>query len=117
MLTSLLETDRQCQGVFRGFLGAGEAICFGVDSIDVPFMKEAAVIFTFYTTGVLVFAYLAAFHVTETEYFNGEDDVIIPKHILAEHHITEELADEEKQPIEQKQPVEGHDAVVGDDKA
>ncbi|KAJ5979915.1 hypothetical protein N7481_007213 [Penicillium waksmanii] len=72
-------------GVFRGFLGAGEAICFGVDSLKVPFMKEAAVIFTFYTTGVLIFTYIATFHIKDTEYFNGEDDVVIPKHVLSEH--------------------------------
>jgi hypothetical protein len=51
----------------------------------VPYLKEAAVIFTFYTTGVLIFAYLAYFHITDTEYFKGEEDVIIPKHILEEH--------------------------------
>ncbi|KAJ5376292.1 hypothetical protein N7509_013178 [Penicillium cosmopolitanum] len=72
-------------GVFRGFLGAGEAICFGVDSLKVPFMKEAAVIFTFYTSGVLIFTYIATFHIKDTEYFNGEDDVVIPKHVLSEH--------------------------------
>ncbi|OJI99489.1 hypothetical protein ASPVEDRAFT_26301 [Aspergillus versicolor CBS 583.65] len=72
-------------GVFRGFLGAGEAICFGVDSIKVPYMKEAAVIFAFYTSGVLIFAFIAAFHIKDTEYFNGEDGVVIPKHVLAEH--------------------------------
>ncbi|KAJ5761416.1 hypothetical protein N7533_003455 [Penicillium manginii] len=73
------------RGVFRGFLGAGEAICFGVDSLKVPFMKEAAVIFAFYTSGVLIFTYIAAFHIKDTEYFNGEDDVVIPKHVLSEH--------------------------------
>lgn len=71
--------------MFRGFLGAGEAICFGVDSVMVPFMKEAAVIFTFYTSGVLIFTYIAAFHIKDTEYFNGEEDVVIPKHVLSEH--------------------------------
>jgi hypothetical protein len=43
------------------------------------------VIFAFYTTGVLVFVYLAAFHIKETKYFTGEDDVVIPKHVLEEH--------------------------------
>ncbi len=73
------------QGVFRGFLGAGEAICFGLDSIAVPYVKEAGVIFAFYTSGVLVFVYLAAFHIKETKYFTGEDGVVIPKHVLDEH--------------------------------
>jgi hypothetical protein len=48
-------------------------------------MKEAAVIFAFYTSGVLIFTYIAAFHIKDTEYFNGEDDVVIPKHVLSEH--------------------------------
>jgi hypothetical protein len=70
--------------VFRGVLGAGEAICFGVDSIAVPYIKEAAVIFTFYTTGVFIFLYLAVFHIKETKYFSHEEGVVIPKHVLEE---------------------------------
>jgi len=82
-------------GVFRGFLGAGEAICFGVDSIAVPYMKEAAVIFTFYATGVLVFTYLAAFHIDDTKYFTHEADVVVPKHVLEEHaHDADVVGDE-----------------------
>ena len=73
------------QGVFRGFLGAGEAICFGLDSIAVPYIKEAGVIFTFYTTGILIFAYLAAFHIKDTKYFTHEEGVVIPKHIMEAH--------------------------------
>lgn len=75
------------QGVFRGWLAAGEAICFGVDSLAVPYIKEAAVIFAFLAAGVLVLGYLALFHITETEYFTGEDGVVIPKHILEEHAL------------------------------
>lgn len=37
-------------------------------------------IFAFYTSGVLIFAFIK-----DTEYFNGEDGVVIPKHVLAEH--------------------------------
>ncbi|KAJ5573147.1 hypothetical protein N7450_010131 [Penicillium hetheringtonii] len=84
-LTNSPKKSANYAGVFRGFLGAGEAICFGVDSVMVPFMKEAAVIFTFYTSGVLIFTYIAAFHIKDTEYFNGEEDVVIPKHVLSEH--------------------------------
>ncbi|RDW72225.1 hypothetical protein BP5796_08259 [Coleophoma crateriformis] len=72
-------------GVFRGFLGAGEAICFGLDSISIPYIKEAGGIFAFYTTGVLVFLYMAAYHIGETKYFSGEEDVVIPQHVLDEH--------------------------------
>ncbi|KAF2657277.1 hypothetical protein K491DRAFT_767369 [Lophiostoma macrostomum CBS 122681] len=74
-------------GVFRGFLGAGEAICFGVDSIAVPYMKEAAVIFAFYTAGVFIFLYLAIFHISDTEYFSHEEGVVIPKHVLEEARV------------------------------
>ena len=47
-------------------------------------MKEAAVIFTFYAAGVLIFLYLALFHISETEYFSHEEGVVIPKHVLEE---------------------------------
>lgn len=73
------------QGVYRSFLAAGEAICFGVDSIGVPYIKEAGAIFAFYATGVIVFVYLAAYHITDTEYFAGEEGVVIPKHVVEEN--------------------------------
>jgi len=50
-------------GIFRGVLGAGEAICFGLDSISVPYVKEAGIIFAFYATGAIVFAHMAIFHI------------------------------------------------------
>lgn len=75
------------EGVFHGVLGAGEAICFRADSIAVPFIKDAGVIFAFYATGVMVFYYLALTQIKETEYFNREDDAVIPKHVLEEHTI------------------------------
>jgi hypothetical protein len=64
---------------------------------------------------VLVFAYLAAFHITETEYFNGEEGVVIPKHVLAEHAYDGEgkaqdiegampAVDEKTAPAEKVQP-------------
>lgn len=51
----------------------------------MPYNYEAAVICAFYGAGVIVFACLAMFCIKETEYFNGEDDVVIPKHVLEEH--------------------------------
>jgi len=70
-------------GCFRGFLGAGEAICFGVDSIGVPFAKEAGVIFAFYLAGIVSFYYLGWYHIEETLYFKEDDaGVVIPNHIL-----------------------------------
>lgn len=53
-------------GVFCGVLGAGEAICFGLDSIEIPYIKEVGGIFAFYATGVAVFYWLAWFPVDET---------------------------------------------------
>lgn len=104
------------KGVFRGFLGAGEAICFGLDSIAVPYVKESGVIFAFYTTGVLVFVYLAAFHIKETKYFTGEADVVIPKHVLEEHAahegVTVEGGDET-----QASSISGEKKVFPSDKA
>jgi len=87
-------------GVYRGFLGAGESICFGLDSIKVPFIKEAGVIFAFYFTGILVLLYLAAFHVRETRYFE-EEDVVVPMHILDEkQEIVVVPVDDEKRMID-----------------
>lgn len=68
-------------------------------------------IFAFYTTGVLVFAYLAAFHIRETEYFNGEDDVVIPKHVLEEHEA------ESGSIAGEKVPIEDQTVTMGDNKA
>ncbi|KAJ5812677.1 hypothetical protein N7474_008978 [Penicillium riverlandense] len=82
-------------GVFRAAQGAGEAICFGVDSLGVPYIKEAAVLLAFYATGVIVFAYLAVFHIRETEYFVGEDGVVVPKQVLEGHSRDKQKAGEE----------------------
>lgn len=52
-------------------------------------------IFAFYATGVIVFYYLAITQIKETEYFNGEDDVVIPKHVLEGHTFEARNVDEE----------------------
>jgi hypothetical protein len=75
-------------GVFRGILGAGEAICFGVDSIEIPFIDEAGGIFAFYFTGILAFYYLGIFHLSDSNYFKeGEIGAVVPNHILRERGI------------------------------
>ena len=51
----------------------------------MPYIKEAGTIFALYATGVIVFIYLATYHITETEYFAGEEGVVIPKHVVAEN--------------------------------
>lgn len=72
-------------GVFRGVLGAGEAICFGLDSIEIPFIDEAGGIFAFYCAGVIAFYYLAWYHIDDSNYFkDGEDGAVVPNHILHE---------------------------------
>lgn len=65
-------------------MAAGEAIDFGIDSMAVPFLKEAGVLFAFYTAGAIAMAYLALFHIDETKYFT-EEEVTIPKHVEEEH--------------------------------
>lgn len=32
-----------------------------------------------------MFTYLATFHISDTEYFTGEEGVVVPKHVLEEH--------------------------------
>lgn len=72
-------------GVFRGVLGAGEAICFGLDSIEIPFIKEAGGIFAFYCAGIIAFYYLGWYHIDDSNYFkDGEVGVVVPNHILHE---------------------------------
>lgn len=34
---------------------------------------------------MLVFLYMAAYHIEETKYFSGEEDVVVPQHVLDEH--------------------------------
>jgi len=72
-------------GVFRGVLAAGEAICFGLDSIEIPFIKEAGGIFAFYAAGILGFYYLALTQIDETNYFKDDEvGAVVPNHILEE---------------------------------
>jgi hypothetical protein len=85
------------QGVFRAAQGAGEAICFGVDSIGVPYIKEAGVLLAFYTTGVIIFAYMAVSHISETQYFVGEEGVVIPQHVLKGQVPEKELKENKRQ--------------------
>ena len=51
----------------------------------IPYVKEAGVIFCFYATGVLIFTYLAAYQITETQYFIGEEGVVVPIHVVHQH--------------------------------
>lgn len=70
-------------GGFRACLAAGESVVFGLDSLDIPYIKEAGIIFAFYATGILIYIYFAVFVVEETKYFQ-EENVVVPTHILEE---------------------------------
>jgi hypothetical protein len=69
-------------GIFRGVLGAGEAICFGLDSIKIPFIAEAGGILLFYLMGIASFYYLGFYHMKDTNYDRNEEGAVVPNHIL-----------------------------------
>jgi hypothetical protein len=75
-------------GVFRGVLGAGEAICFGLDSIRIPFIAEAGGILLFYLMGIASFYYLGFYHMKDTNYDRAEAGAVVPNHILEREGVT-----------------------------
>ncbi|KAF1355747.1 hypothetical protein EJ07DRAFT_167936 [Lizonia empirigonia] len=75
-------------GVFRGVLGAGEAICFGLDSIKIPFIAEAGGILLFYIIGICAFYYLGIYHIKNTNYDHEEEGAVIPNYILEGEGLT-----------------------------
>jgi len=76
-------------GVFRGVLGAGEAVCFGLDSIKIPFLAESGGILLFYMLGIASFYYLGIYHIKDTNYDHHEEGAVIPNHILEGKGLTE----------------------------
>lgn len=76
-------------GVFRGVLGAGEAVCFGLDSIKIPFLAESGGILLFYVLGICSFYYLGIYHIKDTNYDHREEGAVIPNHILEGKGLTE----------------------------
>lgn len=62
-------------GIQRGFLAAGEAICFGVDSIGIPYVVFASVIFGLYAIGIAGLSFLGFYYITETNYGREDDGV------------------------------------------
>jgi hypothetical protein len=70
-------------GGFRACLAAGESVVFGLDSLLIPYIKEAGIIFAFYIAGIFIYAYMALFVVEETKYFQ-EENVVVPTHVLEE---------------------------------
>jgi hypothetical protein len=74
--------------VFRGVLGAGEAIIFGLDSINIPYIAEAGGILLFYVIGICVFYYLGFYHIKDTNYDLVEVGAVVPNHILEGKNLT-----------------------------
>ncbi|RDW89162.1 hypothetical protein BP6252_01194 [Coleophoma cylindrospora] len=70
-------------GGFRACLAAGESVVFGLDSLEIPYIKEAGIIFAFYAAGTCIFAYMAFFVIEETKYFQ-EENVVVPTHVIQE---------------------------------
>lgn len=103
-------------GVFRGVLGAGEAVCFGLDSIKIPYLAESGGILLFYVIGIASFYYLGIYHIKDTNYDHREQGAVIPNHILEGRGLTpgqvaEEIAraasvSEDTQATGEKEPVE-----------
>ncbi|ETS86101.1 hypothetical protein PFICI_04126 [Pestalotiopsis fici W106-1] len=53
-------------GVQRGFLAAGEAICFGVDAAKISYVAFASAIFALYAVGIAVLVYMGASQLVES---------------------------------------------------
>ena len=68
----------------------GEAVVFGLDSSSIAYVKEAAIIFSFYTAGVLIFLFAAWKWVDNTTYFK-EEFVVVPNHVLLETGHAQEV--------------------------
>ena len=80
-------------GIWRGFLAAGEAVCFGLDSIKIPYRTFASGIFAFYLIGIIICIFLVYKHVEATCYFKeGEHGAVVPNYIL-EKMESKEYAD------------------------
>lgn len=77
-------------GVFRGFMAAGEAVTFGIDSAGTKYVIEASSIFAFYVAGMIAMLYLALYEIDDTKYFK-EKEVTIPVHVVEEHEHDHEL--------------------------
>ncbi|KAK6076012.1 transmembrane transporter-like protein [Seiridium cupressi] len=86
-LTNNPRTLTHYVGVFRGVLGAGEALCFGLDSIQIPFIAEAGGVLLFYIIGISVFYYLGVYHMADTNYDKNEEGAVVPNHVLEEKGI------------------------------
>jgi MFS family permease len=78
-------------GGFRACLAAGESVVFGLDSLLIPYVKEAGIIFAFYFAGICIYAYFALFVIEETKYFQ-EENVVVPAHVIQETGHTDVIA-------------------------
>jgi hypothetical protein len=67
---------RYYAGGFRACLAAGESVVIGLDSLLIPYVKEAGIIFAFYFAGICIYAYMALFVIEETKYFQEENVLV-----------------------------------------
>ena len=70
-------------GVWRGVLAAGEAICFGLDALQIPYVKFAGAILASYVFGILALYYIGICRIKETCYFEADEvGVVVPNTVL-----------------------------------
>jgi hypothetical protein len=60
---------------------AGITVAFGIDAVKPAYWKEITVWLTLFAAAFVCLYYLAAFHITETNYFK-EDAVIVPLDVV-----------------------------------
>ncbi|KAE8337779.1 hypothetical protein BDV24DRAFT_154057 [Aspergillus arachidicola] len=80
-LTNDPYTSSHYGGGFRSVLAAGEALFFGIDSLGIPFVREAGAIFALYAVGTFIFAYVVVYGIEDTLYFK-ESHVVVPLETL-----------------------------------
>lgn len=61
-------------------------------------------IFAFYATGVLIFVYLATYHISETQYLTGEEGVVVPVHVIEELELADKHAMVDSTPDPKSEP-------------
>ncbi|EXJ82238.1 serine/threonine protein kinase [Capronia epimyces CBS 606.96] len=85
---------------------AGEALFFGIDSLEISFLREAGVIFALYAVGTIIFAYLALSQIEDTMYFK-EDHVVVPLEVIESKLMPQDNVIEGSDPISSPIEVDG----------
>jgi hypothetical protein len=103
-------------GVFRGVLGAGEAVCFGLDSIKIPFIAESGGVLLFYSIGIASFYYLGIYHIKDTNYDHHEEGAVVPNHILQGEGLDEGQRQHQEEILRANSVVSGEAGANFDEK-